>query len=149
MYRGMAQFGRALRSGRRGREFESRYLDHGCNPAERKPINTVSFFFCLLAAFTFPSAGGAFFACRQRVSAAQIPPRCLSKTHVGAHARKAVKHKRKGSANEYVHPAGRQTCTPRVLMHEMVERRSVKRYACLRREQYAVRGQGMALHIPP
>ena len=59
-FRGMAQFGRALRSGRRGREFESRYLDHGCNPAERKPINTVSFFFCLLAAFTFPSAGGHF-----------------------------------------------------------------------------------------
>ena len=27
-YRGVAQFGRALRSGRRGREFESRHLDH-------------------------------------------------------------------------------------------------------------------------
>ena len=91
-----------------------------------------------------PFGRGTFFACRQRVSAAQnitVPPRCLSKTHVGAHARKAVKHTRKGSANEDVHPAGRQTYTPRVLMHETVERRSVKRDACLRREQYAVRGQ--------
>ncbi len=64
IFRGMAQFGRALRSGRRGREFESRYLDHGCNPAERKPITRFPFsfaswrplfhrpgnIFCLLAA---------------------------------------------------------------------------------------------------
>ena len=28
IYRGVAQFGRALRSGRRGRGFESRHLDH-------------------------------------------------------------------------------------------------------------------------
>lgn len=53
-----------------------------------------------------PFGQGTFFACRQRVSAAQnitVPPRCLSKPHVGAHARKAVKHTRKGLANEDVH----------------------------------------------
>ena len=38
-YRGVAQFGRALRSGRRGREFESRHLDH------KKPIAESSRFF--------------------------------------------------------------------------------------------------------
>ena len=34
-FRGVAQFGRALRSGRRGRGFESRHLDQITNPANQ------------------------------------------------------------------------------------------------------------------
>lgn len=42
MQRGVAQFGRALRSGRRGRRFKSCHLDHGKNS-----LFMVSFYFLL------------------------------------------------------------------------------------------------------
>ena len=41
-YRGVAQFGRALRSGRRGREFESRRLDYKFRPVGQAVKTTPS-----------------------------------------------------------------------------------------------------------
>ena len=73
-YRGVAQFGRALRSGRRGRVFESRRLDsfrpdgqavkttpsHGVNPGSipgqviKKQVEICLLFYCLFPRFLFP-----------------------------------------------------------------------------------------------
>ena len=72
--RGVAQFGRALRSGRRGRVFESRRLDsfrpdgqavkttpsHGVNPGSipgqviKKQVEICLLFYCLFPRFLFP-----------------------------------------------------------------------------------------------
>ena len=62
-HRGVAQFGRALRSGRRGRKFESCHLDHMKATQFREKSRVRGFLFCKKSRHWKKSSDGFFMSC--------------------------------------------------------------------------------------
>ena len=99
-YRCVAQLGRALRSGRRGRRFESCHLDHNRTPILIQCVSELVFFFmCKSLVFTrvylhfLTIAGSAAYRKRSLQSLLLfIPTHILTKSREGVHFQRRGVH---------------------------------------------------------